>query len=429
MHPELKYFLLGLNDTYRIENGTSASAPFVTATAALILSVKNFTNEEVKQIIKSTCDDIGDPGWDIMSGAGRLNMYKALSVLAPGQIKINSPARDLGTNKDSLTINATILSPYFVKYDLYIGKGYNPDHWVPLLTDRKYQINAENIYQLDLRNLVDTVYTIRIAVTLNTGVVTEERSDFYLIRTVDSIAVLGIGAGYYGNVSNIIGEVFTSQTAVTKMYFRKKGDLEFRFISLDGFNTNNQFFRQLSYGILPKNLVDPNTIYEVFFEAENLAGIKDTAMDKGKYFEVKTDSYLEPLSYSIMNYSLPQGELYSDPVTFLTNDSNEVLFQNLYPSNDYYYDLYKLWNNAFNKFEGDSLKNKLPRFVKDLNKDSKTEIVSSNYLVGYIDKQENFGTFSFNNVLKIPPHFPSLPMIYLMTELMKPYPISIMINI
>jgi hypothetical protein len=396
--PGSSIWSLGLNNTYRNENGTSAATPFVSATAALILSLKNFTNEEVKQIIKSTCDDIGDPGWDLMSGAGRLNMYRALSVLSPGQIKINSPARDLGTNKDSLTINATILSPYFVKYDLYIGKGYNPDQWTPLLSNQKYQINAENIYHLDLRNLVDTVYTLRVAVTLNTGVVTEERSDFYLIRTTDSIEVLGIGAGYYGNVSTIIGEVYTSQISVTKMYYRKKGDLQFRFISLDGFNTNNQFFKQLSYGILPKNLVDPNTTYEVFFEAENLAGVKDTVMDNGKYFEVKTDSYVEPLSYSIMNYSLPQGELYSDPVTFLTNDSNEVLFQNLYPSYDYYYDLYKLGNNAFSQFTGDSLKNKLPRFVKDLNKDSKTELISSNQLTGYIDEQKSFGTFSFNKV-------------------------------
>jgi subtilisin family serine protease len=398
--PGSNIWSLGLNNTYVQASGTSASAPFVSATAALILSLKNFTNEEVKQIIKSTSDDIGDPGWDLKFGAGRLNMFKALSVLAPGQIKINSPSRDFGTNKDSLVINATILSPYFVKYDLYIGQGYNPSQWTPLLTDKKNQVSAENIYQLDLRNMADTVYTVRIAVTLNTGIVTEERSDFLLLRTPPQIEVLGIGAGYYGDVSTIIGEVFTTQISVTKMYYRKKGDTDFKFISLDGFNTNNQFFKQLSYGILPKNLVDPNTIYQIFFETENLAGIKDTAMDNGNYFEVKTDSYIEPLSYSVMSYSLPQGELFADPVNFLTNDSNEVIFQNLYPSNDTYYDLYSLQNNALNQYGGDSLKNRFPRFVKDLNKDGKTDIISSNQFEGYIDEQKNFGTFSFNNIYK-----------------------------
>src|ERR1035437_638267 len=391
---------LGLNNTYITESGTSASAPFVSATAALILSLKSFTNEEVKQIIKSTSDDVLDPGWDLKSGAGRLNMYRALSVLAPGQIKINSPSRDFGTNKDTLVINATILSPYFVKYDLYIGKGYNPDQWTPLLTNQKYQVNAQNIYQLDLRNMVDTVYTVRVVVTMNTGVITEERSDFLIMRTPPQITVLGIGAGYYGNVSTIIAEAYTSQISVTRLFYRKKGDSQFRFISLDGFNTNNQFFKQLSYGIMPKNLVEPNTIYELFFEAENLAGVKDTALDNGKYFEIKTDSYIEPLSYSVMSYSLPQGELFPEPVNFLSNDSNEVLLQNIYPASDIYYDLYKLENSTFNQYEADSLKHRFPRFVKDLNKNGKTDIVSSNQYEGYIDEQKSFGTFSFNNVYK-----------------------------
>jgi hypothetical protein len=398
--PGSEIWSLGLNNTYRKESGTSASAPFVSATAALILSLKNFTNEEVKQIIKSTCDDIGVPGWDLETGAGRLNMYKALSVLAPGQIKINSPSRDLGTNKDSLVINATILSPYFEKYDLYIGKGYTPDQWTPLLTNKKNQIKDENIYQLDLRNLDDAVYTIRVAVTLNNGNVTEERSDFELVRAVDSIEVLGIGAGYYGNVSTIIAEAYTSQISVTRLFYRKKGDSQFRFISLDGFNTNNQFFKQLSYGIMPKNFVEPNTVYEVFFEAENLAGVKDTAMDNGKYYEVLTDSYIEPLSYSVMNYSLPQGELYPDPVNFLTNDSNEVLLQPNTPANDIYYFLYKLQNNSFNKDTVDTLTHIIPRFVKDLNKNGKTDIVGINVYSGYIDEQKTPNTFSFNNVFK-----------------------------
>jgi subtilisin family serine protease len=398
--PGSNIWSLGLNNTYVSASGTSASAPFVSATAALILSQKNFTNEEVKQIIKSTCDDIGDPGWDIKFGAGRLNMYKALSVLAPGQIKINSPSRDFGTNKDSLVINATILSPYFVKYDLYVGKGYNPDQWTPLLTNQKYQVDSKNIYQLDLRNMVDTVYTIRVVVTLSTGVATEQRADFLIMRTPPKIQVLGIGAGYYGSVSTIIAEAYTSQISVTKLYYRKKGDLQFKFISLDGFNTNNQFFKQLSYGIMPQNVVEPNTVYEIFFEAENLAGLKDTALDNGKYFVVQTDSYIEPLTYSVMKYSLPKGELYPEPVNFLTNDSNEVLFQNLYPSSDVYYDLYQLANNTLNQYGGDSLRHRVPRFVKDLNKNGKTDIVSSFQYDGYIDEQKSVGTFSFNNAFK-----------------------------
>ncbi|HLG32404.1 MAG TPA: S8 family serine peptidase, partial [Ignavibacteriaceae bacterium] len=49
------------NNNYASINGTSASTPLVAAAAALILSLHNFTNEEVKQILKSTTDDIDEP--------------------------------------------------------------------------------------------------------------------------------------------------------------------------------------------------------------------------------------------------------------------------------------------------------------------------------------------------------------------------------
>ncbi|MEO8233767.1 MAG: S8 family peptidase, partial [Ignavibacteriota bacterium] len=99
-------------------SGTSASAPFVSAAASLILSKLNFTNEEVKQILKSTSDDIGEAGWDLKSGAGRLNLLKALSVTAPAEIKFYSPTQDFATTENSIKIVASVLSPYFINYNL-----------------------------------------------------------------------------------------------------------------------------------------------------------------------------------------------------------------------------------------------------------------------------------------------------------------------
>ncbi len=64
--------------------------------------------------------------------------------------------------------------------------------------------------------------------------------------------------------------------AVTRMYYRKIGDVQFNFITLDGFTTNNQFVKYLHYGFIPKQLVEQNSAYDVYFEAENLVGLIDT---------------------------------------------------------------------------------------------------------------------------------------------------------
>ena len=99
------------DNNYAVISGTSASSPFVSAAAGLILSLQNFTNEEVKQILKSTSEDIDSPGWDLKSGAGRLNLFNAVSVVAPSVIKFHYPLQDFSTLNDTISIYASVISP------------------------------------------------------------------------------------------------------------------------------------------------------------------------------------------------------------------------------------------------------------------------------------------------------------------------------
>jgi len=382
---------------YRSESGTSASAPFVSAAAGLILSIKNFTNDEVAQILKSTCDDIGETGWDLRSGAGRLNIYKALSILAPAKVKINSPYQDYALSTDTLVINATVMSPYFTGYSLYIGKGLNPTSWDVLLQDQKYQISDKNIYTLNLAGYKDSSYTIRLTINQSNGFVAEERANFHLIRTAPGVELVGAGPIYYGNISTLMGEIYTSQRCITRLYYRMKGTSNFNFTTLDGFNTNNQFVKQLHYGFVPKQLVTPNTTYEVYFEGENLAGKRTQLYDEGnKYFEFTTDKSVAPMPYTVLNYKLPMGTLYKDPVSVTSSDSNQVIFNTFYPTSNFYYSLFKLADNELVKTGDDSLKNVIPIAVGDFNKDYLTEVIGTFVRSGYIDKQKSPSVFSFN---------------------------------
>ena len=63
------------------------------------------------------------------------------------------------------------------------------------------------------------------------------------------------------------------------MYYRIFGESQFNFVTLDGFTINNQFVKSLHYGFIPKDLVTQNTLYEIYFEAENLVGLKNSSKE------------------------------------------------------------------------------------------------------------------------------------------------------
>ncbi|MGD0519354.1 MAG: S8 family serine peptidase [Thermoguttaceae bacterium] len=60
---------------YGLNSGTSFATPLVAGAAALAWSINpNLTADEVEQMLYSTADDLGDPGWDQIYGWGRLNV-------------------------------------------------------------------------------------------------------------------------------------------------------------------------------------------------------------------------------------------------------------------------------------------------------------------------------------------------------------------
>jgi hypothetical protein len=373
-----------MDNNYAIISGTSASAPFVSAAAGLILSLGNFSNEEVKQILKSTTDDIDSPGWDLRSGAGRLNLFRAVSVTAPSIIEFNFPKMDFTTKESNLPITATVLSPFFQSYSLYYGIGYNPENWTVLVDNGLNQFSKTEIYNLNISNFPDTVYSLRIEVNLTNGRTLEERINFYIIRTAPKIELISIGSSFYGDKATVLGAVYTDQPSIVRMFYRQFGTSDYSYITLDGFTTNNQFVKNMHYGFIPKQLVQQNTLYEVYFEAENLVGLKKELRDQNNNpFIVNAEYNHNYAAQFELPYSLPPGNIFEKPVSFLDDDFSEVVLRELFnPKTSM---IYKYVNNSLVKV--DSLFERIFKDFGDFNNNGKKDLLAFFVYDGYLLEQ------------------------------------------
>ncbi len=82
--PGLSILSLDVGGGCGSRDGTSMSAPHVSALAALILAVhSDYSFEEVRNVMRSTAVDLGDPGFDIYYGYGRIDAAAALDALGP----------------------------------------------------------------------------------------------------------------------------------------------------------------------------------------------------------------------------------------------------------------------------------------------------------------------------------------------------------
>lgn len=87
---------------YATWSGTSASAPFVTGLAALIMEkYPNLTGNQVIERIISSADDAGAPGRDVLYGYGIINPAKALAPDTPDDADTNP----LGSMNDWISVH------------------------------------------------------------------------------------------------------------------------------------------------------------------------------------------------------------------------------------------------------------------------------------------------------------------------------------
>lgn len=104
------------NDGYGLYNnngsGTSFAAPHVAGVAAMVRALRpDLRQATVYELVRRTADDVGQPGFDIWTGWGRLNAYRAVTEALPGltlALTANVSSLLVGTGTD---LHLQILAP------------------------------------------------------------------------------------------------------------------------------------------------------------------------------------------------------------------------------------------------------------------------------------------------------------------------------
>ena len=93
---------------YYFGNGTSYSAPIISAAAALLLSRDpSLTPAQVKSYLETTADDLGPVGWDTENGAGFVNILSALAAVTPAAC-VDTDADGYGNPASALCTQPTL---------------------------------------------------------------------------------------------------------------------------------------------------------------------------------------------------------------------------------------------------------------------------------------------------------------------------------
>lgn len=177
-------------------DGTSAAAPHVAGVAALVIARAKgvglrLSADEVMQIIRMSADDLDDatqgyePGWDPISGWGRVNAFRAVKMVTaktiPPDANITAPDW-YSPERRRFTVRGFVAGRSATHWRLELGRGTDPRRWRKIASGRGRGTKSRRLASLDPARLGRGGWTLRLRATDANGNRGEDRAYFTTVE-------------------------------------------------------------------------------------------------------------------------------------------------------------------------------------------------------------------------------------------------------
>ncbi|MBN1480438.1 T9SS C-terminal target domain-containing protein [candidate division KSB1 bacterium] len=375
---------------YHNWNGTSFSAPYVSAAAALVLSDRPALNADaVRAILVNAADDLGHPGWDDTYGAGRLNVLWALEQQSHVIAHISEPALDAGFSHAPIQIYGSAWSPSFRHYDLYYGEGDNPQEWLSISTGKKQRLIDGLLTTWEELPDLEGAYTVKLTVTSADHAPTHHYTRLFIDRSPPVVNKFEMLPMLDGDKYSALVQAYVDDMSEGSLFYRRGGE-EFIETPLT-YRTNS-----LRYN-LSQNEVEG--LLDVWLKVKNGAGLETPVDNNGSFYTVDLSAPpVDVTSFSPTLLSLPFGRTISKTSDFNGNGLPELIMS---ITEDGAIGPLKIY-----EFDGASMaevystvKARIPRDVGDSDQDGKLEVLCGFGFNSYIYEASQPGSYP-NNVTK-----------------------------
>lgn len=378
---------------YKLTNGTSLSAPAVTAAVAMLLEINpELTPQEVKGILQMSARREFNPTWDVNYGAGILDI--ANSVLAKGSsaFEINYPVNEQYINKSKspvLTITGMAVSNLFDSYSIAIGSGIMPENWI-VETEKVYtQVKDGKLGEIIISNLSDGLHTLSLRVYQKNTNVIECRIYLNIISDDSKVEVkyFTVEDAYYNDKRVVVLGATTDKKCDLIVKYWKQGSVEQKATRQFDFNTNY-------HTIVFNEDVETGVDYQA--EALFYTSAGDTTT-KGFTFRKKGDVFTTNNFFS-KSYTLLRTYLLNE-VTDLYNNGKKHLAVNdlntLFIGDS---QIYEFDNNSF-QLRDTSSQGWIAAGIGDSNGDGIPEIFGTSDGISTVKQGKTYGDNPFGSEL------------------------------